>query len=88
MAFDKAETLSDEELAGAITDFKSGKRKFTMRDDEGRLYPWARIIVAVFERAQENRRKQAEENKPDSARDNPRRRKAKASKYFPGRYNG
>lgn len=57
MALDKAERLTDEELAEEIKQLESGKRKLRLRDERGRPVPLNDMILAVFRRVQEERKK-------------------------------
>ena len=64
MAREKAERLTDKELAEEIEQLQSGKRKLRLRDEQGRPVPLNDIILAVFKRIQEERtRRAADERK-------------------------
>jgi hypothetical protein len=57
MALDKAEHLTDEELAEEIAQLESGKRKLRLRDERGRPVPLNDLIAAVFRGVQQKRKK-------------------------------
>jgi len=57
VALDKAERLTDEELAEEIAQPESGKRKLRLRDERGRPVPLNDMILAAFRRVQTEERK-------------------------------
>jgi len=57
MALDKAERLTDAELAEEIAQLESGKKKLRVRDDRGRAVPLYPIILRVFRQVAEKRKK-------------------------------
>jgi hypothetical protein len=56
MALDKANSLTDEELANEIALLESGKRKLSLPDDSGRSVPLNALILPVFRRELEKRK--------------------------------
>jgi hypothetical protein len=56
MALNKAERLTEAELAEEIAQFESGKKQLTVRDERGHLVPLAPIILAVYRREAEKRK--------------------------------
>ncbi len=57
MALDKAERLTDDELAHEIGQLESGKKKLRLRDERGRAVPLDPMILAVFRQEAEKRQK-------------------------------
>jgi hypothetical protein len=57
MALDKAERLTEAELAEEIAQLQSGKKKLRVRDEPGRPMPLNPIVLAVLRREAEKRTK-------------------------------
>jgi len=61
MALDKAERLTDEELAGEITQLESGKKKLRVRDEQGRAVPLNGMVLSVHRSEKTKRKKSTSE---------------------------
>ena len=61
IALDKAKRLTDEELREQIAQLESGKKKLRLRDERGRALPLSPMILAVYRRVQEERKKACSE---------------------------
>jgi hypothetical protein len=58
MAVDKAARLTDEQLTEEIAKLESGKTKLRVRDEQGRAVPLNDLVLPVFRREQEKRKKE------------------------------
>lgn len=57
MALDKAERLTDEELTEEFAQLDSGTKKLRLHDEDGRVLPLNDIVLAVYRREQDKRKK-------------------------------
>jgi len=57
MALDKANRLTDQQLAEEIEKLETGKLKLRLRDERGRPFPPHPLILAVYRQVQEERKK-------------------------------
>ena len=57
MALDKANRLTDQQLAEEIEKLETGKLKLRLSDERGRPFPLHPIILAVYRQVQKERRK-------------------------------